>query len=433
MPLVAIVGRPNVGKSTLFNRFTEERLSIVDDVPGVTRDRVFGTVEWSGRIFSLVDTGGFVQDSTDRIVAAVREQVHIAIDEADVLLFVVDVKSGITDLDEQMAAILRKGEKPVITLVNKADNEELRWETSTFYQLGLGEVYGVGALNGIGTGDLLDAVVKALPEKEYKEPDDRLRIAIIGRPNVGKSSLTNALLGENRSIVTEISGTTRDSIDSPLKYHGREVVLVDTAGLRKRARITENIEFYAHLRTERAIETCDVAVLLIDATDDMQAQDIRVLKTAERLNKGLVIGINKWDLIEKETNTAKEYEGRIRDRLKTLEYVPVITISAETKQRTWKLFDKVLEVEANRRVRVTTSKLNDALRPAIERHHPALYRGRQVKINYMTQVREWPPVFNFFCNHPQGVKEPYRRFLENNIREHFGFEGVPLTLVFKAK
>ncbi|MCH8246449.1 MAG: ribosome biogenesis GTPase Der [Bacteroidetes bacterium] len=433
MPLVAIVGRPNVGKSTLFNRFTEERRAIVDDVPGVTRDRVFGTVEWSGRTFSLVDTGGFIQDSTDRIEAAVREQVHIAIDEADVLLFVVDVKSGITDLDEQMAQILRKGEKPVITLVNKADNEELRWETSSFYQFGLGEVYGVGALNGIGTGDLLDAVVKALPEKNLAEPDDRLRIAIIGRPNVGKSLLTNALLGTNRSIVTEISGTTRDAIDSPLKYHGREVVLVDTAGLRKRTRISENIEFYAHLRTERAIETCDVAVLLIDATDDMQAQDIRVLKAAERLNKGLVIGINKWDLIEKETNTAKEFETRIRDRLKTLEYVPVITISAKTKQRTWKLLDKVLEVEANRRVRITTSKLNDALLPAIAKHHPALYRGQRVKINYMTQVREWPPVFNFFCNHPQGIKEPYRRFLENKIREHYGFEGVPLTLVFKAK
>lgn len=433
MPLVAIVGRPNVGKSTLFNRFTEERRAIVDDVPGVTRDRVFGTVEWSGRTFSLVDTGGFIRDSTDRIEAAVREQVHIAIDEADVLLFVVDVKSGITDLDEQMAQILRKGEKPVITLVNKADNEELRWETSSFYQFGLGEVYGVGALNGIGTGDLLDAVVKALPEKNLAEPDDRLRIAIIGRPNVGKSLLTNALLGTNRSIVTEISGTTRDAIDSPLKYHGREVVLVDTAGLRKRTRISENIEFYAHLRTERAIETCDVAVLLIDATDDMQAQDIRVLKAAERLNKGLVIGINKWDLIEKETNTAKEFETRIRDRLKTLEYVPVITISAKTKQRTWKLLDKVLEVEANRRVRITTSKLNDALLPAIAKHHPALYRGQRVKINYMTQVREWPPVFNFFCNHPQGIKEPYRRFLENKIREHYGFEGVPLTLVFKAK
>lgn len=433
MPLVAIVGRPNVGKSTLFNRFTEERRAIVDEVPGVTRDRVFGTVEWSGRTFSLVDTGGFIQDSTDRIEAAVREQVHIAIDEADVLLFVVDVKSGITDLDEQMAQILRKGEKPVITLVNKADNEELRWETSSFYQFGLGEVYGVGALNGIGTGDLLDAVVKALPEKNLAEPDDRLRIAIIGRPNVGKSLLTNALLGTNRSIVTEISGTTRDAIDSPLKYHGREVVLVDTAGLRKRTRISENIEFYAHLRTERAIETCDVAVLLIDATDDMQAQDIRVLKAAERLNKGLVIGINKWDLIEKETNTAKEFETRIRDRLKTLEYVPVITISAKTKQRTWKLLDKVLEVEANRRVRITTSKLNDALLPAIAKHHPALYRGQRVKINYMTQVREWPPVFNFFCNHPQGIKEPYRRFLENKIREHYGFEGVPLTLVFKAK
>lgn len=433
MPLVAIVGRPNVGKSTLFNRFTEERSAIVDDVPGVTRDRVFGTVEWSGRVFSLVDTGGFVQHSTDRFEAAIREQVHIAIDEADVLLFVVDVQSGITDLDQQMAAILRKGDKPVITLVNKADNEALRWETSEFYQLGLGDVYGVSALSGIGTGDLLDAVVKELPPKEHVEPDERLRIAIIGRPNVGKSSLTNALLGENRAIVTEISGTTRDAIDSPLKYHGRELVLVDTAGLRKRAKITENIEFYAFLRTERAIETCDVAVLLVDATDEMHAQDIRVLKQAERMKKGLVIGINKWDLIEKDTHTAREFERRIHERLKTLEYVPVITISAETKQRTGQLLEKVLMVEANRHVRVSTSKLNDVLLPEIARHHPAQYRGRPIKINYITQVREWPPVFNFFCNHPQGVKDPYKRFLENRIREHFGFEGVPLTLAFKAK
>lgn len=433
MPLVAIVGRPNVGKSTLFNRFTDNRTAIVDNVSGVTRDRVFGTVEWSGRLFSLVDTGGFVQHSTDRIEAAVREQVHIAIDEADVLLFVVDVTTGVTDLDEEMADVLRKCEKPVITLVNKADNEELRWESSSFYQLGLGDVFGVSAINGIGTGDLLDAVAEALPAKGLTTSDEGLRIAIIGRPNVGKSSLTNILLGENRSIVTEISGTTRDSIDTPLKYHGQELVLVDTAGLRKRARITENIEFYAHLRTERAIESCDVAVLLIDATEDLSAQDIRVLKQAEQMKKGLVIGINKWDLVEKETHTARDYERAIRERLKTLEYVPIVTLSAVTKQRAWKLLDIVLEVEKNRHQRVSTSKLNDKLLPEIARHNPALYRGNRVKINYVTQVRERPPVFNFFCNHPQGIKEPYRRFLENRLREHFGFDGVPLTLVFKSK
>ena len=433
MPLVAIVGRPNVGKSTLFNRLTEARTAIVDDVSGVTRDRVFGLVHWNGRAFSLVDTGGFIQNSTDRIEQAIREQVYIAIDEADVILFIVDVTTGITDLDEEMALVLRKCNKPVITVVNKADNEQLRWETSSFYQLGVGDLFGLSAINGIGTGDMLDAVVSELPKEDEEEEDDRLRIAIIGRPNVGKSSLTNTLLGENRSIVTEISGTTRDSIDSPVKYHGQELVLVDTAGLRKRVKITENVEFYALLRTERAIESCDVAVLLVDATEDMKAQDIRVLKHAERMKKGLVIGINKWDLVEKDTHTARDYERRIRDRLKTLEYVPVITLSAVTKQRAWKLLDTVLEVEEKRHQRITTSKLNEALLPAIARHHPTMYRGNQIKINYVTQVRQGPPVFNLFCNYPQGVKEPYRRYLENRIREYFGFEGVPLTLVFKAK
>jgi GTP-binding protein len=285
----------------------------------------------------------------------------------------------------------------------------------------------------MGTGDLLDSVVAELPVRGDADTDDRLRIAVIGRPNVGKSSLTNTLLGENRSIVTEISGTTRDAIDSPLRYHGRELVLVDTAGLRKRTKVTENVEFYALLRTERAIESCDVAVLLIDATDEMTTGDIRVLKQAENLKKGLVIGINKWDLIEKETNTARDYERAIHERLRTLEYVPIITLSAVTKQRAWKLLDTVLEVDENRHRRVSTSKLNDALLPEIARHHPPVHRGRPVKINYVTQVRERPPVFNFFCNHPQGVKEPYRRFLENQLRSHFGFEGVPLTLVFKAK
>jgi len=433
MPLVAILGRPNVGKSTLFNRLTENRLSIVDDMSGVTRDRVYGTAEWNGKSFKVVDTGGFVPNSADRFEAAIREQVYLAIEEADVLIFVVDVTTGITDLDEEMAALLRRTEKPVFTMANKADNDERRWAASDFYQLGIGELFAVSSINGMGTGDLLDAVVASFPEEVDEKEDDRFRIAIIGRPNVGKSSLTNALLGKERSIVTEISGTTRDAIDSVVRFHGQEIILVDTAGLRRRSRITENVEFYAHLRTERAIETCDVAIMLIDATEGLQSQDIKVLKQAEDLKKGLMIGINKWDLIEKETHTVRDFERKIKTRLKTLEYVPVLTLSAETKQRIHRVLEMTLEIEKNRHIRVSTSQLNEKLLPAIERHHPELYRGNRVRIKYMTQVRQAPPVFNFFCNFPQGVKEPYRRYLENQLREHFGFEGVPLTLVFKQK
>ena len=433
MPLVAIVGRPNVGKSTIFNRFTEDRQSIVDDMPGVTRDRIYGSVEWGGRVFSIVDTGGFVQNSDDRFEAAIREQVHIALDEADLVVLTVDVTTGVTDLDQEMASVLRKSGKPVLVLANKADNNERRWEAAAFYDLGLGEVYAISAINGMGTGDFLDAVLEKLPKEVEKSEDDRIRIAIVGRPNVGKSSLTNGLLGFDRSIVTEIEGTTRDSVDSFMKYKGQELVLVDTAGLRKRRNITENVEFYAYLRTERAIESCDVAILLVDAREGVESQDIRVFKLAEGLKKGLVLGMNKWDLVTKETNTVRDVERSIRKRLKTLEYVPIVTTSALTKQRMFKLLDTAVQVHLNRQQRVSTSKLNDALLPAIEQHHPALYRGNRVKIKYMTQVRESPPVFNFFCNFPKGINESYRRFLENRIRESFGFEGVPLTLVFKSK
>lgn len=434
MPLVAIVGRPNVGKSTLFNRLTEAKLAIVHDKPGVTRDRIYDYVEWNGVVFSITDTGGYVPDSEDRFEVAIREQVEIATEEADLILFVVDVETGITDLDQAVSHMLRKTEKPVLVVANKSDNQERRWDANVFYQLGIEDVFPISSINGSGTGELLDSLVAKLPSPPAEdEEDDRPRIAFIGRPNVGKSSLSNALLQEDRSIVTEISGTTRDSINAVLKYHGQEIVLVDTAGLRKRARITENVEFYANLRTERAIKNCDVAVLLIDATQGLEAQDIRVLKQAESLNKGLVLGINKWDLIEKNSNTVRDEEKKIRDRLKMLDYVPIVTISALEKQRIYKLLDTALNVFKMRSKRISTSKLNEAMLQAIGRTPPPMYRNRPVKINFVTQVREEPPVIAFFCNHPQGVKENYRRFLENQIRAAFSFEGVPLTLTFKSK
>ncbi|GIV60024.1 ribosome biogenesis GTPase Der [Rhodocaloribacter litoris] len=434
MSLVAIVGRPNVGKSTFFNRLTESRQAIVHDEPGVTRDRIYGQAFWNGRTFDVVDTGGFVPRSPDRFAAAIREQVHIALDEADLLLFLVDVTTGITDLDEELAALLRRTDKPVLIVANKADNEQRRWEAGVFYQLGLGEVYPVSSLSGSGTGDLLDAVVAALPPEPSRPEDDaRVRIAVIGRPNVGKSSLTNALLGQERSIVTEVSGTTRDAVDAAFRYHGQEIVLVDTAGLRKRARLRENVEFYAQLRTERAIQGCDVAVLLLDATQGLEAQDIRVLKEAEQMKKGLVIAVNKWDLIEKDTHTARRYEQAVRERLKTLDYVPVITVSAATGQRIHRLLDLALTVARERQRRIPTSTLNEVVQAAVARTHPPTYRNQHVKIKYAAQVRVAPPVFSFFCNHPRGIREPYRRYLENQLREAFGFQGVPLTLVFKRK
>ncbi len=433
MPLVAIVGRPNVGKSTFFNRLTESRQAIVHDEPGVTRDRIYGIANWNGRDFSVVDTGGFVPRSDDRFEAAIREQVTIAMEEADVILLVVDVTTGITDIDEDMASMLRKTDKPVFVVANKADNEMRRYDAAEFYQLGLPDIFPISSINGSGTGEVLDAVVNALPNVAETESPDRVRIAIIGRPNVGKSSLTNALLGEDRSIVTEISGTTRDAVDSVVKYHGQEVVLVDTAGLRKRSRVKENVEFYSVLRTERAIQESDVAVLMLDATQGLEAQDIHVLKEAEVMKKGLVIAVNKWDLLEKETNTARDYERALHERLKTLEFVPVLFISALSRQRISRVLDTALEVAEARRRRISTSRLNDVVLEAVARHNPPTYRNQYLKIKYVTQVRHSPPVFAFFCNYPQGVKEPYRRYLENQIREAFGFKGVPLTLVFKAK
>ena len=432
--LVAIVGRPNVGKSTLFNRLTGTKQAIVHDEPGVTRDRVYGTVTWNGRRVETVDTGGFVPRSAERFDAAVREQVDIAIEDADLILFVVDVTTGLTDLDDEMAQKLRAAETPVLVVANKADNEERRWMASEFYRLGLGEVYPVSSTNGIGTGELLDALVDELPDEADGEAiDERTRIAVVGRPNVGKSSLINAILGHERSIVTEISGTTRDAVHSEVRFEGEELVLVDTAGLRKRAKVKENVEFYAALRSERAIREGDVCVLLLDATVGLENQDIRVLKEAEEKQKGMVIAVNKWDLVEKDSMTAKRYEEYFRQMLETLDHVPIVFVSAVTRQRVYRLLDVALNVAKERSKRIDTSTLNDVVQQAVAGHHPPTWRGNYIEIKYATQVETAPPVFVFFCNHPQGVKTSYKRYMENRLREAFGFEGVPLVLKFKEK
>jgi GTP-binding protein len=434
VPLVAVVGRPNVGKSTLFNRLTEQRAAIVHDEPGVTRDRIFGEVEWTGREFDIVDTGGLVPRSAERFEAAIREQVMLTLEEADAILFVVDTTTGITDLDEEIGALLRKAKQPVFVVANKADNDARRLDATEFYSLGLEHVFPVSAINGSGTGDLLDAVVAALPaEPAAGDDDDAPRIAFIGRPNVGKSSLANRLLGAERSIVTEIAGTTRDSVDSRMAVGDREVVLVDTAGLRKRARVQENVEFYSILRTERAIQHCDVAVLLVDGSQGLESQDARVLREAADAKKGLVVVVNKWDLVAKETNTARDWARAFRERLGMLDYIPIEFVSALTGQRAHRVLELALKVHDERAKRVPTAKLMEVVQAAVAAQHPPTYRGNYVQIKYATQVHSRPPVFAFFVNHPEGVKESYRRYLEGRIRDAFGFEGVPLTLSFRRK
>jgi GTP-binding protein len=428
------VGRPNVGKSTFFNRLVGRRDAIVENVPGVTRDRHYGEVDWAGKRFAVVDTGGFVPASADVFETAIREQVQIAVEESDVIVFLVDVAAGITATDQEVGDLLRRSGKRVILVANKADNDRLDQESATFYELGLGEPYPISAINGRRIGDLLDMITESFaPAPEEEEEGGPLKIALIGRPNVGKSSITNALLGRERAIVTPIAGTTRDALDSTLKYYGEEIILIDTAGLRKKKRVQESIELFSIIRTTRAIERCDVAIVVIDATVGLERQDTHVIQEAVEAKKGILIAVNKWDLVEKDTMSTKRFEDTIRDALPTLDYIPIQFVSAVTKQRVTKLVELAKEVNEERHKRIATSQLNDVVLEAIKNHPPPSIKGRDLRINYIQQPQAAPPVFLCYTNFPELVPENYTRYLERTIREHFGFVGVPLTLVYKAK
>jgi GTP-binding protein len=432
MGLVAIVGRPNVGKSTLFNRIIEERHAIVEGEPGVTRDRLYARAEWGGKHFDIVDTGGIVPQSDDVFEKAIREQAMLAIEEADVILFAVDGRDGITPVDETIASMLRSGKKPVVLVVNKCDNATSDMNSAEFYALGLGDPFPISALNGRSTGDFLDAVVEHLDEGSG-EVDTRLKIAIVGRPNVGKSSLTNALLGKDRMVVTPVAGTTRDAIDSVLTYYGEQVVLIDTAGLRRRSQIKESVELYSTMRTSRAIDRCDVAIVVVDAVQGLEAQDKRIISEVEQARKGIIIALNKWDLIEKDTKTADLFMQKIREELRTLDYVPIITISAVTKQRITKVIEMAKQIQARRCVRIPTHELNEQLIAMLERTPPPSVKARDLRINYVTQVKTEPPLFAFFLNFPELLPDSYKRFIERQLRQIHDFEGVPISFVFRKK
>ncbi len=434
--IVAIVGRPNVGKSTLFNRLTQTRQAIVNEEAGTTRDRQYGKAEWNGQEFSVIDTGGWVINSDDIFEEEINKQVQIAIEEADVILFLVDVMHGMTDLDQQVARMLRKGKKTVILVSNKADNFDLHAQSAEFYTLGLDDPYNISAINGSGTGDLLDLVVSKFTKKEEEKTEEDIpKIAIVGRPNAGKSSLINAFIGEERNIVTDIAGTTRDSIYTLYDKFGLKFYLVDTAGIRKKGKVNEDLEYYSVIRAIRAIENADVCVLMIDATRGIEAQDMNIFSLIQKNKKGLVIVINKWDLVEnKDNNVIKTFENAIRERIAPFTDVPIIFASAITKQRIYKILETAKEVYDIRKTKISTHKLNEILLPIIEKTPPPMNKGKVVRIKYITQLPNTAiPSFVFFCNLPQWVKEPYKRFLENQIRKHWNLRGTPINVFMREK
>ena len=432
--IVAIVGRPNVGKSTLFNRFTQRRQAIVDSVSGVTRDRHYGTSDWNGRDFTVIDTGGYITGSEDVFEGEIRKQVKIAIEEASQIIFVVDVETGTTDLDMDVARILHRTDKPVFVVVNKVDNAMRMDAAMEFYNLGLGEYYPLSSINGSGTGELLDALVASFEKEDEVDDNDLPRFSIVGRPNAGKSSLVNALMGQNKNIVTDIAGTTRDSIDTHYNQFGHEFTLVDTAGLRKKAKVHENLEFYSVMRTIRAIEHSDVCIVMVDATIGFDAQDLNIFHLAEKNHKGILVLVNKWDLIEnKETMTMERYRKMIYAKTAPFSDYPIIFISATTKQRIFKAVEMAVEIYSRMNTKISTSELNNRFLPITESTPPPSYKGKYVRIKYITQIPTRVPTFAFFCNLPQYVKDPYKRFIENKMREMYNLQGVPIRIYFRKK
>ncbi|HRD58741.1 MAG TPA: ribosome biogenesis GTPase Der [Ferruginibacter sp.] len=433
---LAITGRPNVGKSTFFNRLLEQRKAIVDDVSGVTRDRQYGVAEWAGKSFNVIDTGGFVSGSDDVFETEIRKQVHIAIEEANAIVFMVDVATGITNLDESMADVLRRSTKPVFLVVNKVDNHKRMLEASEFYSLGFEHIFFVSSISGSGTGELLDAVTDLMTDKdseETKEEDALPKFAIIGQPNVGKSSLLNALVGKERTIVSDIAGTTRDTIHTHYNLFNKDFMLIDTAGIRRKTKVHEDLEFYSVIRAIKAMDEADVCMLLLDAEKGITAQDLSIFSLAAKKGKGLVVLVNKWDLVEKQTNTARDYEKELKNRLAPFSDVPILFISVKDKQRIFQAVELALKVYDNRQRKVPTSQLNDVMLAAVAAYHPPVVRGNAVKIKYVTQLPTHTPSFAFFCNYPDDIKAPYRNYLENKLREKFDFSGVSVRLFFRKK